>query len=65
MWNEMVALQAQTPRDVPADNARLRHGRALRRQAGPGRDSTFDIVAPFLLAEIVGGAAIGYDNSLT
>jgi uncharacterized membrane protein YcaP (DUF421 family) len=68
MWNEMVAPQAplletilRTVLVYVAVVILIR----LMGKRGLAEMSTFDIVVTFLLAEIVGGAAMADDNSLT
>ena len=68
MWEEMMELQV--PLAEPILRTTLAYVMLLLLirfigKRGLAEMSTFDIVVVFLLAEIVGGAAIGEDDSVT
>jgi uncharacterized membrane protein YcaP (DUF421 family) len=68
MWNEMMALQAPLAETILRTTLVYLAVVFLIRligKRGLAELSTFDIIVTVLVAEVVGGAAIGADDSLT
>lgn len=68
MWNEILALHAPILETILRSALVYVAVVILMRVTGKrglAEMSTFDIIVTFLLAEIIGGAAVADDNSLT